>query len=632
MEHLNTHDRDRLFAQRLMGAISAGVPTFLFLMYLFAPKAQDARHQELVAALLFGLSALGILRLSRGWRKPEGIGYFFRSSLIDIGGTFAILWLFSYTYHLPLTSVLKSPTANIIFVFLALRIVLADIRLVAITGTIAVTGYMMTICVALAGSNSPGVTHSFAEYLTSHRMLVGAEVERILQIAVMTMALCGFVYFQNRDFSTQLMRRSAFMRDVARLNARQLESGTSERALIVVDLEVNEASDLAEPAALNRVLSELVNLPAIRSQNVIRAGRLAPSQVAYLLNSGVGTKTFYSFMDGLRNDTLSLIQDTIGGPAYRVHVAGCLVSHQSKELGLFKSVSEALRQARTTERAVTEFDEDFQLKLFEAQAMKGLIRSALAEKRFENFYQPIMDLRTNEIVGVEALVRMRDRNGDLVSPGKFIPVAERSGLIKHIGRGVLMSAGHDAIAMKEHIDNPNFFISVNVSPVQLVDDKHLEGILTDAQSAGFPIKLEITESQEINSREAIDRMQAFKKMGAALAIDDFGTGYSSISRLREMPVDTLKIDQSFTQHLEDGNGLAMVRAINEMAVATSKDVIIEGVETDIQRAAAISLGIRYCQGYLYARPMPLSELLEYTSSLADRNIETRQDRSVASAS
>lgn len=241
-------------------------------------------------------------------------------------------------------------------------------------------------------------------------------------------------------------------------------------------------------------------------------------------------------------------------------------------------------------------------------------------------FQPIVDLTTGDLVGFEALARWTDPERGIVPPAEFIPIAEETGLIIPLGNGVMMQAARQiALWNRDRRDRP-LHMSVNLSPYQIDPDKldlerWVRGVLDITGAEPSWIKLEITESGLVsNAAATIDVLRRVRQLGVGIGIDDFGTGYSSLSYLQRLPVQTIKIDQSFMAQLgQDGpaaarletgtasEGVEVVRTIIQLARTLGYDVVAEGVDSvshiDILRALGCGLG----QGFLFARPLSTDE-------------------------
>lgn len=235
------------------------------------------------------------------------------------------------------------------------------------------------------------------------------------------------------------------------------------------------------------------------------------------------------------------------------------------------------------------------------------LRRAIDRDELKLYYQPIVSLRTNRLVGFEALIRWLHPQEGLISPTKFIPIAEETGLIMPIGWWILREACTQLKQwQKQFPDLQPLTVNVNLSGKQFspVLVEGIQQILTETQLAPEHLKLEITESMLMSHADsATTTLTQLKQLGTQLAIDDFGTGYSSLSYLHRFPIDTLKIDRSFIQRVDvDGEQLAIVRTIITLAWNLGMEVVAEGVETSKQLTQLRSLRCEYAQGYFFSQP------------------------------
>jgi diguanylate cyclase (GGDEF)-like protein/PAS domain S-box-containing protein len=242
------------------------------------------------------------------------------------------------------------------------------------------------------------------------------------------------------------------------------------------------------------------------------------------------------------------------------------------------------------------------------------LRHALERNELVVHYQPQISLKTGRIIGAEALVRWQHPEMGMIPPGKFIPLAEETGLIIQIGEWVLRQAALDVLNL-DHAKCPLQWISVNVSAMQVLRSNFADtvyGVLVETGCDPEKLELEITESAIMNSAEyVIDVCRRLKDMGVKLALDDFGTGYSSLSYLKRFPLDKLKIDQSFVRELpHDAEDIAISGAIIGLGHNLGLTVIAEGVEKLDQETFLRSRGCQEAQGYLYSRPVPFDRLVE----------------------
>ena len=247
----------------------------------------------------------------------------------------------------------------------------------------------------------------------------------------------------------------------------------------------------------------------------------------------------------------------------------------------------------------------------ERLTLESGLRHALERNQLLLHFQPIVDLRTRQITGMETLVRWQHPELGLVMPGQFIPIAEETGLIVPLGKWVLETACAVRSAW-EHEGLPPVMMAVNLSPRQFMHGDLVSDVAQMLGRCGYDpagLKLEITESMVMHDPErAVSLMRELKTMGLQIAIDDFGTGYSSLAYLRRFPIDTLKIDRSFiTDTPQDPGAVAITQAIIAMAHSLGLNVIAEGVETREQFEFLRGLQCDQMQGYYFSRPVPVAE-------------------------
>jgi diguanylate cyclase (GGDEF)-like protein/PAS domain S-box-containing protein len=245
--------------------------------------------------------------------------------------------------------------------------------------------------------------------------------------------------------------------------------------------------------------------------------------------------------------------------------------------------------------------------------MDGLLRRALERQEFVVHYQPKVDVQSGRITGMEALIRWNSNELGLVSPGQFIPVAEKSGLIVPIGEWVLRTACAQNKAFQDQ-GFPSLSVSVNLSPRQFREKNLVEmiaGVLAETGLEPRFLDLEITEGMVMHDTErAIALLKRLRQLGIQLSVDDFGTGYSSLAYLKRFPVQSLKIDQSFVRDLSlAGDDAGIVKAIIAMADSLKLGVIAEGVETREQLACLANLGCGEYQGFYFSRPVPAADFV-----------------------
>lgn len=280
---------------------------------------------------------------------------------------------------------------------------------------------------------------------------------------------------------------------------------------------------------------------------------------------------------------------------------------------LLKRADMAMYQAKGDGRnALRFFDPEMHAAIKARMALDNELRQALSEQQFEVYYQPQVD-QAERITGMEALVRWNHPSRGLVSPAEFIARAEDSGLIVPLGLWVLKTACEQLARSSQDPDRQHWSIAVNVSSRQFAQPDFFDQVSNILASTGADprrLKLELTETILLKVDDAvISRMEALQQQGVGFSLDDFGTGYSSLTYLKRLPVDQLKIDQSFVRDLlQDPNDAAIVRSTIALASSLGLHVIAEGVETPQQRDYLLAHGCQAFQGYLFGRPAPWPQM------------------------
>jgi len=291
-------------------------------------------------------------------------------------------------------------------------------------------------------------------------------------------------------------------------------------------------------------------------------------------------------------------------------------------IALFKcretSIEDLMKQADATMYQVKRlgrdrvhfFDPDLLTALEERIALEAALRKAIPDQ-LTLHYQPQVD-DEGRIFGAEVLVRWQHPENGLIHPAAFIPVAEESGLILEIGHWVLETACRQLNAWEAKPGTRHLRLSVNVSARQFHQDDFVDQVLQVIDATGVDpslVKLELTESMLLDDAEkVVAKMAALKARGVRFSLDDFGTGFSSLSYLKRLPLNQLKIDQSFVRDVEsDPNDAAIVRTVIALGQSLGLNVIAEGVETEGQRSFLSVHGCKQYQGYLFGRPMPIED-------------------------
>jgi EAL domain-containing protein (putative c-di-GMP-specific phosphodiesterase class I) len=282
---------------------------------------------------------------------------------------------------------------------------------------------------------------------------------------------------------------------------------------------------------------------------------------------------------------------------------------------LFKHADIAMYQAKKSGRNTLRFFDPAMQETINARvALEGELRKALEQQQFQLYYQAQVD-SSHRALGVEALIRWIHPEKGMVSPAQFIPLAEETGLILPIGRWVLETACAQIKTWQQSELSNDFVLAVNVSAKQFRQADFVAQVQDAVRRHAIDptlLKLELTESLLLeNIEDTIETMRALKETGVQFSLDDFGTGYSSLQYLKRLPLNQLKIDQSFVRDIAvDSSDKAIVRTIIAMARGLNLEVIAEGVETEEQRQLLLEKGCAHFQGYLFSKPVPIEQLEE----------------------
>ncbi|MDD2740378.1 MAG: bifunctional diguanylate cyclase/phosphodiesterase, partial [Methylomonas lenta] len=298
---------------------------------------------------------------------------------------------------------------------------------------------------------------------------------------------------------------------------------------------------------------------------------------------------------------------------------------------LLKNAETSVHQAKKAGRnTIRFFDPNIQAVIMTRLELGRDLLRALPEKEFELYYQLQADDQRH-ITGAEVLLRWNHPHRGMVSPAVFIPLAEETGVIVEIGDWVLLTACEQLMAWQQHPQMRHLQLAVNVSAVQFhqVDFvTKVHKVLSKYCAVSSLLKLELTESVVLDSAEqVIQKIQILKNFGLRFSMDDFGTGYSSLSYLKRLPLDQLKIDQSFVRDIvSDPNAGVIIQTIIGMAHNLGLEVIAEGLETEEQLALLIKYGCRNYQGYLLSKPLPIAE---FEALLHQRSLSLSMGQSIS---
>jgi diguanylate cyclase (GGDEF)-like protein/PAS domain S-box-containing protein len=426
-----------------------------------------------------------------------------------------------------------------------------------------------------------------------------------------TAALARIHHAAHHDMLTGLENRLS-LKDQIDGAFERAQAGGGRFAVMMVDLDrFKSVNDTYGHAVGDEVLKQV----AARMRSQLRDGdivaRLGGDEFAILCRTEADPETTAVTMAERLLDAIASPYPVEGKQLVIGASIGIAIAPDHGECTdvLMRNADAALYRVKADGRnGLRVFDEDLHAVARTRRTLEADLRSALELNQFELFYQPVVDLVTRRIVGVEALLRWRHPERGLVSPGHFIPLLEESGLINPVGDWILERACRDGAKMPPHIR-----VAINVSPVQLRHRSLLgvvEKVLARTGLGAERLELEVTESVLLEKDEALlADLRRLRALGAHIVLDDFGTGYSSLSYIRMFPFDKLKVDKTFVDDLGRNDGAeAVVSAVIGLTKSLDMLSTAEGIETEEQamllRAAGCTLG----QGYLFGRPVPLSEL------------------------
>ncbi|WP_415887454.1 EAL domain-containing protein [Neptuniibacter sp. QD37_6] len=294
--------------------------------------------------------------------------------------------------------------------------------------------------------------------------------------------------------------------------------------------------------------------------------------------------------------------------------------HGRDVISLIQHADVAMFDAKESGKNQLRFYHDEQgSQRYERFSLVNDLRRALEKEEFRIFYQPQIDARDGSVMGVEALLRWQHEEAGMISPAKFIPLAEEQGLIVPIGEWVLEEACRNGKAW--HDQGMDIRIGVNIAGQQIMHESLLPTVRRVIRETGITpelLDLEVTENFLLRQPEiTIPKLHKFREMGLSLSMDDFGTGFSSLSYLKKLPLNTLKIDQSFVRDIGvNSEGEAIVKAIIVLAQSLGLEALAEGVETSDQLSYLRQHGCHLIQGYYFSRPLPADELPDFVMNQA----------------
>lgn len=611
IQHDNDYLNDRLSAQRILAFMSLTIPLGLFLLYLITPNASDSGSTLILINISAAVIIVAAFRFFWNWNKPKGDTYQLSCALLDFLSAAAILIAYALSYEVPISIALKSPTANIFFIYLTSRIVLFSGKIVVQTGVMAIGTWIALVLLSIYEPQYVGRTSSYIEYLTSFKVLLGAEIERLFQFGIITAILYSYIYFARHDATTGFLRRAYFLQSILKFLS-QDKSKYSGNSYALIEVRAIDNSDL--DSIYNSLFKTIPKTPSFSRLRFIRMGRLSPqSAAAWIEYSGRSPENLNSILKDLHKELSEMSTLVLGSKTPSFVIGGAKLNPKLKSQNQLSRTDIAIREALKETKKFLSYDTHLEAQIRFRRSVEKAIRQGLEENLLSVAYQPIIDLMTDIPTGFESLIRLKTETGEIIPPDVFIPIAEETGLIDDITDYLCNSIASEAVGIRNLFSGREIkpYINVNISPVQLKNVARVTSALKRASLGGLVVNAEITESTILNEHTTDEQIHALKTAGFAIAIDDFGTGYSSIERLKNLESMTLKIDQSFVCDIEDPKAYAFLGAIVNLAQTTSNLVIVEGVETLQQKLLLMKMGVRYCQGFYYGKPMKAADLGDF---------------------
>ena len=458
--------------------------------------------------------------------------------------------------------------------------------------------------------------HTGNRYITSRRIGIQDEtgepryiINVVEDVTERRRASEKIAHMAHYDALTDLPNRVLFREQIER----ELEKVDHGKKFALLYIDVDEFKSINDSLG-HHVGDELLKAIANRIRDCLKQDDLI---------ARLGGDEFAVIRTGIEDSTdvqafVTLIHEEIRRPYH------CLGHHLSTDASigialapqdganldqLLKNADLAMYAAKADERRIHRFFEPAMHAKAKARlAMEQDLRRAMIDGGFELHYQPIVDLRTNEVSSCEALLRWQHPEHGMMLSSEFIPVAEDTGLIVELGDWALRTACMEAATWPAHVR-----LAVNVSPVQLNCETFalkIAGALTVSGLDPRRLELEITEAILIHDDEtALSILHQLRSLGVRISLDDFGTGYSSLSYVKRFPFDKIKIDRSFVVDVAEASGSqVIVQAVVNIASVSNMTTVAEGVETEAQRAMLRALGCTEMQGYLFSGPKPATEV------------------------
>ena len=413
------------------------------------------------------------------------------------------------------------------------------------------------------------------------------------------------------DQLTGLPNRNYFLDTIRHLIEQKLKQPTITYGVMFLDLngfrKINDSlGHSVGDELVKQVAGRLSKLAQVNSV----VGRFSGDEFAIILTDDATEESATEFAEAVAKTVAQpyILDARQVFTSVSIGIAFGNLSYEEPE-EILRDADIAMYHAKDHGKDFVIFDDRMHVRAVSLLQLETDLRYAVERNEFEVYYQPIIDLETLELSGFEALVRWNHPTLGTISPDRFIPICEATGLIIPMTLSVLEAACAQTVAWQRYAKCAPRFVSVNISGSHFADPgllAQIEGVLQKTSLDAHSLKLEITETTIMeNGENAVEMLLRIRELGVQLSIDDFGTGYSSLGYLQRFPIDTLKIDRVFIKSMEDGrqNG-EIVRAVLALADSLSLEVVAEGIESVHQYHQLKVLSCRYGQGYLFSMPVP----------------------------
>jgi diguanylate cyclase (GGDEF)-like protein len=423
------------------------------------------------------------------------------------------------------------------------------------------------------------------------------------------------------DPLTNLANRALFTDRVSHALARRARHPEISIAVLFVDLDDFKAVNDSLGHAMG---DELLRSVAERLEGCLRiadtAARLGGDEFAVLVEETTGPQDAEQIarriIESLDRPFRIKQQEILMGASVGIALT---TSKNESEDELLRNADIAMYIAKRDKGSYALFEPDMHAAAMGRLQLKSDLKSALEAGELQLHYQPVIDMRTGEMVGTEALLRWEHPVRGMVPPLEFIPLAEESDLINEIGRWVLDEATYQSVEFtRKRPRLAGAFMTVNLSGRQLLDPQLAASVAMALERSGMPpekLILEITETALMTDIDrSLETLVALKELGVRIAIDDFGTGYSSLGYLKRFPIDVLKIDRSFVDGVERGpEAAAIAAAVVKLGQTLGLITVAEGVENQAQVESLLALDCHFAQGFHYSPAVPADELMATTT-------------------